>query len=68
MKKKTTFEEGFEEGYNDNKDLTVEEFARLCYLLSEDFRIDHNDAGYLIYKLSTKFNADLLSKRRKKEQ
>ena len=56
------FEQGYEEGWNqaeeEFKDLTVNDFARLCFLLSEDHTIDHKDAGFLIYKLHHKLNQD----------
>ena len=54
------FQEGYDEGYKESQDLSVEDFARLSYLLSEDHTIDHKDAGYLIYKLHHKLKVEKL--------
>ena len=59
------FDNAYQLGYNDAednmKDLTVYEFARLAYLLSEDSSIDHENAGILIYKLHMKIKCDALT-------
>lgn len=56
------FNEGYEEGYKVQKDLSALDFSRLCYLLSEDSTIDHEQAGILIYKLHEKVDLGRISK------